>query len=115
MNSGVRVVLGTREGQILAFDITTRSVLAEVAGHKGEVMAVYACDNKGLVISVGRADRKIRLWDQDNFVCQQCVSADLPTKSRRTVSGSGADIKVCAYLSSQYARDSRNPHIEKRF
>ncbi len=62
MKSNEQIVIGTKSGEILLYDLSSSSLLETFAAHSGPIWSLHVRpDGRGLV--TGSADKDVKFWD----------------------------------------------------
>lgn len=56
------MVVGTKAGELLVYDLATSSLIQTIKAHAGTVWSVHVKPNK-LGMATGSADKEVKFWD----------------------------------------------------
>ncbi len=126
---GIRVAIGSDNGEIRTWEVATGRMLHEFAGHVGSVHALAYLKGTTWLVSVG-ADRSVRLWDCStqwqpyleltSGFAHRVLALDFSPDGRLLATGGGepsrfGEIKLFDVRTGELVRDFGEPHSDTVF
>ena len=70
MFTSKKVIVGTKSGELLVYDLATSSLVETIAAHSGTVWSIQVTPKK-LGMVTGSADKEVKFWDFEYNVGSQ--------------------------------------------